>query len=164
MKRHMLVACALAALVACGQAEAPKEEAPPAPQSLFEEVQAQPREQQLITAYQHLIAYQQSHPETTPPCQNVRETASRGIIPENVSPDSIYASYQGAAVYSVQCGELLSRAPMDPNEHWLVVYAPGASEVSVVNCAGERGRDRCPFRVPTVEVETGGASTTPTAP
>jgi len=152
MKLHHVLICAALALAGCGQAEAPKqEEAPPAPQTLLEQIQAQAPEQQLVTAYQHLIQYQQTHADTTPRCTAPRATESRGVIPDNVAPDSVYAAYRGAAVYSVQCGQLISRAAFDPTEHWLVVYAPGASEVSVVNCAGPNGADRCPSQVPTVE-------------
>jgi len=143
MKRITLVACALFTLAACGQTTE-TEEAPPAPQSLMEEVQAQSPEQQLVSAYTHLIAYQQAHPEVQPPCTAPRATESRGVIPENIPSDLIYAQHIGALVISVQCGQLVSRAAMDPREHWLVVYAPGATEAAVVNCAGGNGRDVCP--------------------
>jgi hypothetical protein len=164
MKPHPFALCAALTLAACGQAQAPKEEARPAPQSLMEEIQAQGPEQQLVTAYQHLAAYQQAHPDSTPVCSAVRATESRGVIPENVSPDSIYAAYTGAAVYSVQCGELRTMTRMDPREHWLVVYAPGATEVSIVNCASAGGADLCPRQVPTVAAPPGGTPTTPTTP
>lgn len=157
MKPQLFVVCAALALAACGQAEAPKEEAPVA-QSLLDEVQAQSREMQLVTAFQHLVAYQQAHPDSTPPCQIVRGTESRGVIPENVSPDSIYAAYKGAAVYSVQCGDNRSLTPLDPREHWLVVYAPGAAEVSIVNCASAAGQDLCSQRVPTMEADAAPAA------
>jgi hypothetical protein len=163
MKLHLFAVCAALALAACGQATAPKEETPPAPQSLMDEIQAQSPEQQLVTAYQQLAAYQQSHPDSQPVCRAVRATESRGVIPENVSPDSIYAAYEGAAVYSINCGELRSMARMDPREHWLVVYAPGASEVSIVNCASAGGDDLCPRQVPTVSAP-GAVPTTPTTP
>jgi hypothetical protein len=153
MKPHLFIVCAALALAACGQAEAPKEEAPPAAQSLLEQIQAQSREQQLVTSFQHLVAYQQAHPDSTPPCRTVRGTESRGVIPDNVSPDSVYAAYKGSAVFSVQCGDNTSLAPLEPREHWLVVYAPGAAEVSIVNCAGTAGRDLCTRNVPTVEAE-----------
>jgi len=161
MKPHYFVVCAALALAACGQAEAPKEEAPAAPASLMETIQAQSPEMQLVSAYQALAVYQQAHPESQPTCTSPRDTVSRGVIPENVSPDSIYAPHKGAAVYSVQCGELRSRAPMDPREHWLVIYAPGATEVSIVNCAGTRGDDLCPRDVPTVAAPEGAAPTAP---
>lgn len=164
MKLHHFAACAALALAACGQAEAPKEEAPPQPQSLMEQIQAQAPEQQLVTAYQHLAAYQQTHADSTPACSAVRATESRGVIPDNVSPDSVYAAYKGAAVYSVQCGELRTRAAYDPREHWLVVYAPGATEVSIVNCASAGGTDLCPRQVPVVETPPGATPTTPTTP
>ena len=153
MKSVRLVLCAGALmLAACGQpAEAPAPETPAAPQSLMEQVQAQAPEQQLITAYQALIAHQQAHPEVQPPCTAVRATETRGVIPPNVDPDSIYAPHAGSQVYSIQCGALVSATRYEPSEHWLVVYAPGAAEVAVVNCATPRG-DGCPRRVPIVEV------------
>jgi len=161
MKLHYFAACAALALAACGQAEAPKEDAPAAPTSLMQTIQAQSPTDQLITAYQHLVAYQQAHPESQPVCTAVRATESRGVIPDNVSPDSIYAAYKGAAVYSVNCGELRSLARMDPREHWLVIYAPDADEASIVNCASASGTDLCPRQVPTVEATP---AETPTAP
>ncbi|HJS79603.1 MAG TPA: hypothetical protein VJ748_03190 [Vitreimonas sp.] len=164
MKPHHLALCAALALAACGQAAAPKEETPAAPLSLMEQVQAQAPEMQLVTAYQALAAYQQAHPDSTPRCTAVRATESRGVIPDNVSPDSIYAAYKGAAVYSVNCGELRTMTRMDPREHWLVVYAPGASEVSIVNCASASGSDLCPRQVPTVAAAPGSTPTTPTTP
>lgn len=152
MKPHLFAVCAALALAACGQAEAPKEEAP-APQSLMEQIQGQSREQQLVSAFQHLVAYQQTHPDSTPACQTVRGTEARGVIPDNVSPDSVYAAYKGAAVYSIQCGDNRSLTPLDPREHWLVVYAPSATEVSIVNCAGTGGADLCPRNVPVAAAE-----------
>jgi hypothetical protein len=148
---HFLICAAVLALAACGQQAAPEPEAPAAPQSLMEQVQSQAPEQQLVTAYQALIAYQQAHPEVQPSCTSVRGTESRGVIPPNVAPDSIYAAHIGSQVYSIQCGALVSTARMDPAEHWLVVYAPGATEVAVVNCANPRG-DSCPRSVPLVEI------------
>jgi hypothetical protein len=159
MKPHYFAVCAALALAACG-AEAPKEEAPAAPQSLMEQVLAQAPEQQLVTAYQALAAYQQAHPDSQPVCRAVRGTESRGVIPENVSPDSIYAAYKGAVVYSINCGELRTMTLMDPREHWIVVYAPGASEVSIVNCASASGLDLCTRAVPVVEA----APAAPAAP
>jgi hypothetical protein len=159
MKLHHFAVCAALALAACGQAEAPKEEAPPTPQSLMEEIQAQSPEQQLVTAYQHLASYQQTHPDSTPACASVRGTESRGVIPDNVSPDSIYAAYRGAAVYSVQCGVLRTRTDFDPREHWLVVYAPDATEASIVNCASAGGTDLCPRTVPVVETPAAAPAT-----
>lgn len=146
MKRIFLAAAL--ALAAC-QAEAPKEEAPPAPQSLMDQVAAMSAETRPVFAYQQLVAHQQAHPEVIPPCTAPRETAER-LIPDNVAPDSFYAQFKGSAVYSVQCGELVSRARFDPREHWLVVFAPGASEAVVANCADARGSDQCLMPVPTI--------------
>lgn len=147
--QHILVVGALFALAACGQTPAATEEAAPAaPQSLFDQVQSQDASTQMVTAYQALIAYQQAHPDVQPACAAVRGTEARGVIPEDVAPDSLYAAHKGAAVYSVQCGPQLTGTRFDPREHWLVVYAPGATEVAVVNCADARGRDQCPAAVP----------------
>lgn len=157
MKSHLLAVCAALTLAACG-GEAPKEEAPEAPQSLMQQIQAQPADQQLITAYQALAAYQQAHPDSQPVCRAVRATESRGVIPDDVSPDSLYAAYKGAAVYSINCGELRTATRMDPREHWLVVYAPGAEEVSIVNCASAGGDDLCPRVVPRAEAAPAAAT------
>lgn len=150
MKLHHLAFGAALALGACGQPAAPKqEEPPPAPQSAMDRVLAQSPEMQLVTAYQALAAYQQTHAESAPRCTAVRATESRGIIPDNVAPDSIYAAYRGGAVYSINCGELRSMTRMDPREHWLVIYTPGAADVTVVNCATPNGaEDRCTQQVP----------------
>jgi hypothetical protein len=129
----------------------------------METIQGQAPETQLVTAYQALAAYQQGHPDSQPVCRAVRATESRGVIPDNVSPDSVYAAYKGAAVYSVNCGELRTMTRLDPHEHWLVVYAPGASEVSIVNCASASGDDLCPRQVPVVAAP-GATPSTPTTP
>lgn len=160
MRRLSLAACAAFALSACGQSAAPEPEAPPQPQSALEQIQAQSPEMQLVAAVGHLQAYQQAHPESQPVCRNVRITEPRDVIPANVEPDSLYAAYAGALVVSVQCGELRSMTALDPREHWLVAYSPGAAEPAIVNCADARGIDQCPRRVPVVEAE---ATTTPVA-
>lgn len=154
---HVSVCAAALFLAACGQQEATTAEAPPAPQSLMEQVQAMAPEQQLVKAYQDLAAYQAAHPDAQPACRNIRATESRGVIPANVAPDSVYAGHAGALAISVQCGQLVSRARMDPAEHWLVIYAPGATEASVVNCA-DGVNDRCPRELPLAPAAT---TTTP---
>jgi hypothetical protein len=154
MKKAILVACAAFALAACGQSttEAPATEEPAAPQALLDQVEAMSPEEQPVFAYQQLAAYQQAHPEATPPCTAVRATESRGVIPDDVDPESVYAAHKGALVFSVQCGALISATRMDPNEHWLVVFTPGAAEPTVVHCAGgPGGSSRCPRVIPTVE-------------
>lgn len=170
MKPHHFLVCAALALAACGQAAAPKQEEPAAPPSLLEQIQAQSGEEQLVSAYQAFVTYQAGHPDMQPACTRpadreggqpygLRGTEPRGVIPDDVAPESIYAAYKGAAVFSIQCGERASRAPMDPREHWLVIYAPGASEVSIANCASANGRtDLCPREVPRV------AAAAPAAP
>lgn len=147
MKYRLFAVAAALTLSACGQS-APVEEAAPAPQTLMEQVQAMSPEEQQVFAYQQLAAYQAAHPDSQPACTSVRGTEARGVIPADVATDSIYAAHVGAAVYSIQCGNLVSRERFDPNEHWLVVFAPGAAEVSLVNCANARGGDDCPRAVP----------------
>lgn len=158
MIRTYLAAGAVLLLAACGQGAAPTtEEAPPAPQGLFEQVNAMSPEEQPVFAYQQLAAYQAAHPEVVnPPCTAVRGT-ERINVPGNADPASIYAGHSGSAVFTVQCGALLSATRMDFNEKWLVVLAPGATEPTVLHCLGERQSDRCPRQVPTVEI----APTTP---
>ena len=154
--RLFATAFAALALAACGQpAEAPKIEAPPPPQSLMDQVLAMAPEQQPVFAFQQLAAYQQAHPESLPPCAAVRGSEAKGIIPANVAPDSIYAAHAGAAVYSVQCGALISATRFEPREHWLVAFAPGAAEVVIANCADAQGRDQCPRVVPTSAAPAG---------
>lgn len=153
MKAIQIIACAAAlALAACGQTTEAPPEAPPPPASLMEQVQAMPPENQPVFAYQQLVAYQQANPDSQPPCTAVRSSDSRGVIPPNIDPNSPYGPHVGSAVYSVQCGALVSMTQMDPREHWLVIFAPGATEVQVVNCAGANGRDACPRTLPIVEV------------
>jgi hypothetical protein len=145
-----LLMCASAVLIlaACGQTTAPAEEAPAAPQTLMDQVLAMPAENQPVFAYQQLTAYQQAHPEVTPLCSSVRATESRGVVPADVDPASKYGPFAGAAVYSVQCGALLSQTRFDPREHWLVAFMPGAAEAAIVNCADASGADKCPAAVP----------------
>jgi hypothetical protein len=147
--RHIALAGATLGLAACGQASAPAPEAPAAPASLMEQVLAMAPEQQPVFAYEQLVAYQRAHPEALPTCAAVRGTEARGIIPANVDPGSAYAGMAGAAVYSVQCGALISATRFEPTEHWLIVFAPGATEVSVANCSDGHGGDKCPRVVPT---------------
>lgn len=154
MRPVLLAACAALALAACGQPQAPAPEAPPPPQSLLEQVQAMTPEEQPVFAYQQLAAYQQAHPESQPACTAVRVTESKGVIPVNVAPDSIYAAHAGALVFSIQCGELRSMTAYDPREHWLVAFAPGAAEPTIVNCANAQGGDQCARQVPVVTAPT----------
>lgn len=140
----LAAAAAMLTLAACGQSATEEEAAPAAPQSLMEQVQVMGPEQQPVFAYQQLAAYQQAHPDSQPPCTAVRGTESRGVIAADVDPETAYAAHVGSLVFSVQCGALRSQTRMDPAEHWLVVFAPGATEATVVSCAGERGADRCP--------------------
>lgn len=142
-------------LAACGQSTAPTtEEAPAAPQGLYEQIQAASPEEQSVLAYQAFIAYQTTHADQiVPPCTSVRGT-DRITVPENVAADSIYAPLHGQVVFTVQCGALISATRMDYNEKWLVSFAPGAAEANVQHCLGERGLDLCPRIVPTATVAT----------
>ncbi len=139
---QLAAACAAFALAACGQAEAPKAEAPPAPTDLLSQVNAQAAEQQPVLAWQQLTAYQAAHPEAQPACTSIRRAEARGVVPEDVAPDSIYAGHVGSLVFSIQCGPQLTTVRDDPAEHWLVIFAPGATEAAVVSCNGPRG-DLC---------------------
>ena len=154
MIRTYLAASAALLLAACGQSTAPTtEEAPAAPLGLYEELQAKSAEEQPVFAYQQFIAYQQTHPELTPPCAAVRST-QHVTIPDNVAPDSIYAAHRGSSVFTIQCGALISATRMDFNEKWLIAFAPGAAAVTVEHCLGARETDRCPSQVPTVDATT----------
>jgi hypothetical protein len=164
MKSHLIAAAAAAlALAACGQSAPTEtaEEAPPAPQGLMEQAQAMGAADVPVFGYQQLIAYQQAHPEVQPPCTAPRGTESRGVVPADVNPDSVYGPHAGSLVISVQCGVLISRAAFDPREHWLVVLAPGATEATVINCAGPTGADVCPAPIPRVVAPVAPAPATP---
>ncbi|MGQ0534000.1 MAG: hypothetical protein ACT4OF_15105 [Caulobacteraceae bacterium] len=153
MIRVYLAAGAALLLAACNPPAATTEEAPAAPQTMYDQVNALPAEQQPVFAYQQLVTYQQAHPEATPPCASVRG-AERIDLPENIAPDSIYAPHAGSAAFTVQCGPAISATRMDPNEKWLVVFAPGANAPTVEHCLGERDTDRCPRQVPTAAATT----------
>jgi hypothetical protein len=143
MKLSQLAAtCAVFALAACGQTEAPEAEAPPAATDILSQVNAQPAEQRPVFAWQQLTAYQASHPEAQPPCTSIRRAEARGVVPEDVLTDSIYAGHVGATVYSIQCGPQLTTVRDNPAEHWLVIFTPGAAESTIVSCNGPRG-DLC---------------------
>lgn len=151
MIKRDLAAAALAAclLAACGQPAQTEDVAPEAaaPPSLLAQAQALSPEQQPVFAWQQLTAYQQTHPEAQPPCASIRRVDAIGSIPDDVTPDSIYAAYRGQLVFTVQCGPQLTTVQDDPREHWLVAFAPGATEAAVQNCANAQGRSEC-TRVP----------------
>ena len=153
MIRTYLAATAALLLAACGQGAAPTtEEAPAAPQGLYEQVDAMSPETQPVFAYQQLAAYQTAHPDiVNPPCTAVRGT-ERINVPGNVDPASIYAAHTGHAVFAIQCGALVSATRMDFNEKWLISFAPGAADPVVEHCLGPNGIDLCPRNVPTVEI------------
>jgi hypothetical protein len=148
--KEIVIATALV-LAACGQSatETPPPEAVSAEQEgLLGEALALAPDQQPVFAWQTLTAYQVAHPESQPPCASVRSAESRGAIPEDVAPDSIYGPYAGAVVFAVQCGLQLTTVQSSPAEHWLVILAPGAAEAVIVNCADEAGNDRCSREIP----------------
>lgn len=149
MIRTYLAASAALLLAACGQPAATTEEAPPpAAQGLAEQIAAASPENQPVMAYQQFMAYQQAHPELTPPCTAVRGT-ERITVPDDVAADSIYASHRGSSVFTIQCGALISATRMDFNEKWLIAFAPGADTPTVEHCLGPNGTDLCPRQVPT---------------
>jgi len=145
MKIRDIACLAAFALAACGQSEAPKQDetAPTEPPSLMAQAQALSPEQQPVFAWQQLTAYQQAHPEAQPLCASIRRVDAIGYIPEDVAPDSIYAAYIGNLVFTVQCGAQLTTVRDDPREHWLVAFAPGATDAAVVPCANAQGRSEC---------------------
>lgn len=149
---HMrkIVIAATFAFAACGQStEAPELEAPASQQlGLMGEALAMAPEQQPVFAWQTLTAYQAAHPEAQPPCDSVRSAEARGVIPDDVAPESIYGPHAGALVFAVQCGSQLTTVQSNPLEHWLVILSPGATEAVVVNCADAAGDDRCPRAIP----------------
>lgn len=153
MIRTYLAASALLLLAACGQSTAPTtEEAPAAPQGLYEQVSAMGPEELLVFGTTQLAAYGQAHPDfVNPPCTAIRGT-ERINVPANVDPASIYAAHTGHVVITVQCGALVSATRLDPNEKWLIAFAPGATEPTVEHCLGPNSTDRCPRQVPTVEI------------
>ncbi|MES1200568.1 MAG: hypothetical protein ABUS57_03870 [Pseudomonadota bacterium] len=157
--RKTLAVAAALALAACGQ-PASTTSTSTAPQSLMEQAQAKSPEDLPMYGWQLLTAYQSAHPDSTPVCHSVRETASRGVIPANADPASIYGAHTGALAISVQCGPQLTGTPMDPKEHWLVILAPGATEAQIVSCADAKGKDICPNPIPTAAA---AATTTATA-
>src|SRR5262245_31291614 len=140
--KHFVLAAAVLGLAACGQAAAPEAETPAAPQDILTQAQAQSPEMLPVFAWQQLTAYQQAHPEAQPPCARIRRAESRGIVPADAAADSIYAGHTGALAVSIQCGEQLTTVRDQPNEHWLVLFAPGAMEPTVLNCA-DGNADRC---------------------
>lgn len=142
--RQVTLMSAVLVLAACGPAEAP---APAAPQTLMEQVQHMAAEQQPVFAWQQLTAYQQAHPEAQPPCASIRRVDAIGIVPADAADDSLYAGYKGALAFTVQCGAQLTTVQDNPREHWLVAFAPGATEAAVTSCADADGRDLCP-RIP----------------
>lgn len=156
MKLTLLAAVAALSLAACGQPEAAKQEAPAAPPSLMDQIMAQAPEMQPVAGYQQLVAYLTAHPDMGAACSGPRSAESRGVVPDDVAPDSIYAAHKGALVLSVQCGQQLTTVRDNPREHWLVVIAPGAAEATFVNCADSQGKDQCPHTIP--------RATTPAAP
>ena len=158
MKLKIIAATALLALAACGQSSTtPTADTTSATtaQGLFEQLERTAPEMQPVTAWQQLSA----HPETMPACHDVRRTESKGIVPDNVAPDSAYAGHAGEWVFAIQCGPQLTTVRPDPHQHWLIFFAPGAPTSTVVNCAQGTG-DRCLF----AQIPTTSPATTTTTP
>jgi hypothetical protein len=129
-------------LAACSPAEAPQAAAAPdaaGPQGLMEQAMAMTAEQRPVFAWQQLS----QRTDLQPPCTSVRSAETRGTVPADVPPDSIYAPYAGALAFAVQCGPQLTTVQSDPREHWLVVLQPGASDAAILPCVDASGFDRC---------------------
>ncbi len=157
MNLRMIAATAVLALAACGQAsDGAKQEATTAaaPQGLFEQLERTAPEMQPVTAWQQLM----THAETMPACREVRRTELKGIVPDNVAPNSAYAGHAGEWVFVIQCGPQLTTVRPDPHQHWLIFFAPGAATSTIVNCA-QGTADRCLL----AHIPTASAATT-TAP
>ncbi|HVY84141.1 MAG TPA: hypothetical protein VG943_03350 [Caulobacterales bacterium] len=164
MKKMALILAV--ALAACGQpAQTTTEATTTGPTGLMAEAQTKSQEELPVYGYQLLAAYQAAHADSTPVCHTVRAAESRGVIPPDVDPASIYGAHAGSLVLSVQCGAQLTRTAYDPHEHWLVVLAPGATDAQILNCADAHGNDVCPREVPraaTPATTTGTSTSTAT--
>jgi len=151
----LLAAAALLALAACGQSATETTTATATtPSDLKSQVEAMAPEQQPVFAWQQLVAYQTAHPDATPACSKVRRAASQGVVPANVDPKSIYAQYAGQLVFEIQCGQQLTTVHDDPHEHWLVIFAPGATAANVAHCVDAHGGELCARIIPTVTAPT----------
>jgi hypothetical protein len=140
----LLAAVALLGLAACGQSGVATSAATPAAAAdMKSRVENMDPTMQPVFAWQQLVAYQSAHPEATPACPKVRRAESRGVIPANVAPNTVYSALAGQLVFSVQCGAQLTTVHDNPHEHWLVSFAPGATGAGVTNCADAHGADQC---------------------
>jgi hypothetical protein len=161
MKPSMLLAAvALLGLGACGQSSVATSAPAPAAAAadMKSKVENMDPTMQPVFAWQQLVAYQTAHPDATPACPKVRRAESRGVIPANVAPNTIYSPLAGQLVFSVQCGPQLTTVRDNPHEHWLVSFAPGAAAAAVTNCADAHGADQCLNGVQTAATP---ATTTP---
>ncbi len=161
MKKLVLTAALLVA--ACNQGATTASSTAAAPQGVMEQTLAQSQEMQPVAALTALNHYQAAHADSTPRCTEVRESAARGIIPSDVTDGSIYKPFAGDLVFAIQCGPRLTTVPPDPHQHWLVVMAPGAPDVTVISCADAHGNDQCSYRIPRGSA-AGTSTATSTAP
>lgn len=163
MKKLVLTAALL--IAACNQAATTASSTATAPQGIMEQTLAQSQEMQPVAALTALNRYQAAHTDSTPRCTEVRESAARGIIPNDVADGSIYKPFGGDLVFAIQCGPRLTTVPPDPKQHWLVVMAPGAADVTVISCADAHGNDQCTYRIPrATPAATSTSTAAPAAP
>lgn len=161
--KYLIAAAALAALAACSPPaeDAKQDAAPAAPADALSALQAQSAENQPVYAWQQLTAWQTAN-SITPACTSIRRAEARGLVPQNIVPDSIYAPYVGSTIFAIQCGPQLTTVRDNPAEHWLVIFTAGAAQPTVLNCADPAGLDRCRGRIlPTVAAAPAPAATTP---
>ncbi|HWA01076.1 MAG TPA: hypothetical protein VG841_12255 [Caulobacterales bacterium] len=163
MKRTVIALAA--ALAACSPPAATTSSTETAaPTGLMAEAQSKAREELPVFGYQLLAAYQAAHPDSQPVCRTVRGAESRGVVPPDVDPASVYGAHAGSLALSVQCGAQLTGTRMDPKEHWLVILAPGATDPVVVNCADRDGVDTCPHVIPRAATPATTTTSTTTHP
>lgn len=145
MIRAIFAACALAIVASCatnGTIAAPAHDSAIA-QTPYAELLAMAPEQRPLTAYGHLVRRQFEEGSVVRPyCTAVRD-AREVASPSSVRADGLYGSYQGAFVFTIQCGELTT-APLPLDQKWLVAFPPGAAEPTIEHCRGADGADRCP--------------------
>ncbi len=163
MKRYVLAAGLALAAAACSQPTTSSTATTAAPQGLMERTLAAAPEMRPVAATTALMAYQAAHADSTPKCTEIRESAERGIIPADVADGSIYKPFAGDLVFAVQCGPRLTTVRPDPQQHWLVVMAPGAADATVISCADAHAFDQCIGPIPRATATASTATGTTTA-